>query len=208
RAQFGVVGLRTVHELRGIACLPLDDCPAPKQSITVSRSFGEPVTALADMREAVATYMSRAAEKLREERLAAGALTVYLTTNPFNDAPQYSNAVTVELPIATDSTMELLHHALELLSRLWREGYRYKKAGVLLTALVPAAEVQASLFDHEDRARQHRLSTMLDRLNAKLGSDTLRLGAVGRQQGWRAKAAYRSPAYTTKWEELLAVKAS
>lgn len=207
RARFGIVGLRTVHELRGIPCLPLDDCPPSKQSITVSRSFGEPVTALTGLREAVATYISRAAEKLREERAAAGALTVYVTTNPFADAPFYSNSATVELPVATDGTAELLHHALDLLPRLWRDGCRYKKAGVLLTALVPLGTVQAGLFDQEDRPRQQRLNAVIDRLNAKLGSDTVRLGAVGTGRGWKSKAEHRSPAYTTKWDELLTVKA-
>lgn len=207
RAQFGIVGLRTVHELRGIPCLPLDDCPPAKQSITVSRSFGEPVTTLAGLREAVATYISRAAEKLREERLAAGALTVYVTTNPFADAPFYSNSATVELPVATDGTTELLRHALDLLPQLWRDGYRYKKAGVLLTALVPLGAVQAGLFDQADRPRQQRLNAVIDRLNAKLGSETLWLGAMGNRQGWKAKAEHRSPAYTTKWNELPTVKA-
>lgn len=208
RKQFGVTGLRTVHELRGIPCLPLEDCPPSKQSITVSRSFGQPVTVLADLREAVATYMTRAAEKLREERLAAGALTVYLTTNPFNDSPQYSNAATVELPVATDASAELIRQALDLLPRLWRDGYRYKKAGVLLTALVPADEVQTGLFDQEDRTKVRRLSATLDRLNAKLGADTLRFGATGQRQGWRTKFAHRSPAYTTNWRDLPLVHAS
>lgn len=208
RTQFGVTGLRTVHELRGIPCLPLEDCPPSKQSITVSRSFGQPVTVLADMREAVATYMARAAEKLREERLAAGALTVHLTTNPFNGSPQYSNAATIELPVATDASTELIRQALGLLPRLWRDGYRYKKAGVLLTALVPAGEVQAGLFDREDRAKVRRLSATLDRLNARLGTDTLRFGATGQHRGWRTKFAHRSPAYTTNWHDLPLVRAS
>jgi len=208
RTQFGVTGLKTVHELRGIPCLPLEECPPARQSITVSRSFGRPVTALGDMREAVATYMTRAAEKLREERLAAGALTVHLTTNPFNDSPQYSNSATIELPVATDASAELIRQALDLLPRLWRDGYRYKKAGVLLTALVPAGEVQTGLFDGEDRTKVRKLSAALDRLNAKLGADTLRFGATGQRQGWRATFAHRSPAYTTNWHDLPLVKAS
>jgi DNA polymerase V len=99
RQQLGVVGQRIIWELRGISCLPLELCPPPKQSLMVSRSFGRPITVLSEMREAVATYMTRAAEKLRRAQRAAGVLTVFLTTNRFTDEPQYSNSVTIPLPV-------------------------------------------------------------------------------------------------------------
>ena len=148
----GVVGARIVQELRGVSCLPLEDCPPPKQGITVSRSFGRSVTTLAEMRQAVATYTARAAEKLREERLAVSVLTVFLTTNTFKDEPQYSNAATIKLPIASDSTSDLLRYALPGVERIYRDGFKYKKAGVMLTALVPASQVQGNLFDQQDRS--------------------------------------------------------
>ena len=208
RKRMGVVGARIVQELRGVPCLPLEECPPPKQGITVSRSFGRPITSLAEMRQAVATYTARAAEKLRGERLAVTVLTVFLMTNSFKDEPQYSNAATIKLPVSTDSTSDLLRYALEGMGRIYKEGYRYKKAGVMLTALVPASQVQGSLFDHQDRERSSRLMRVLDRLNDRIGAGTLRYAAEGFSKHWRARFERRSPAYTTRWEDLPVAKAS
>jgi DNA polymerase V len=208
RKAMGVVGERLVRELRGVSCLPLEDCPPPKQSITVSRSFGRPVTTLAEMKEAVAFYTGRAAEKLREERLAVTVLTVFLTTNTFKDEPHYSNAVTIKLPVVTDSTSDLLRYALPGIERLFRDGYHYKKAGVMLTALVPASQVQGDLFDCQDRARSGQLMRALDRLNDHMGAGTLRYAAEGLTQRWKARFERRSPAYTTNWRDLPVAKAS
>jgi DNA polymerase V len=143
--ELGIVGLRLVCELRGISCLPLALCPSPKQSLMVSRSFGRPITTLIEMREAVATYMTRAAEKLRRHHVAAGVLTVFLMTNRFTEEPQYSNSVTIPLPVATQDTAELIRYALQGVEQIFREGYHYQKAGVILTALVPAHQIQARL---------------------------------------------------------------
>ena len=111
RQELGIVGLRLVWELRGISCLPLELCPPPKQSLMVSRSFGRPITTRTEMREAVATYMTRAAEKLRRHQVAAGVLTVFLMTNRFTDESQYANGVTMPLPIATQDTAELIRYS-------------------------------------------------------------------------------------------------
>ena len=126
-------------------------------------------------------------------------LTVFLTTNTFKDEPQYSNAATIKLPIATDSTSDLLRYALPGLERIFRDGYRYKKAGVMLTALVPASQVQGDLFDRQDRERSSRLIRALDRLNDHMGAGTLRYAAEGFTKRWRARFERRSPAYTTNW---------
>jgi len=208
RGTMGVVGERLVRELHGVSCLALDDCPPPKQGITVSRSFGRSVTTLAEMKEAVAFYTGRAAEKLREERLAVTVLTVFLTTNTFKDEPQYSNAATIKLPVATDSTFDMLRHALHGVERIYRDGYRYKKAGVMLTALVPASQVQGDLFDQQDRERSRTLMRVLDRLNDHMGAGTLRYAAEGITKRWQARFERRSPAYTTRWEELPVAKVS
>jgi DNA polymerase V len=113
RQELGIVGLRLVWELRGILCLPLALCPPPKQSLMVSRSFGRPITTLTEMREAVATYMTRAAEKLRRSHMAAGVLTVFLMTSRFTEEPQYANSVTMPLPVATQDTAELIQYAFQ-----------------------------------------------------------------------------------------------
>jgi DNA polymerase V len=202
----GVVGLRIVWELRGISCLPLELCPPPKQSLMVSRAFGRSILALAEMREAVATYTTRAAEKLRRAQLAAGVLTVFLTTNRFTDEPQYANSLTIPLPVATQDTAELIRYALRGIEQLFRESYRYKKAGVILTELVPAHQVQMYPFDQHDRERSQRLMTALDALNAQWGSGTVRYGAVGLQPRWIMQCVHRSPRYTTRWQELVVVR--
>lgn len=208
RKQMGVVGLRTVQELRGLSCLPLEQCPPPKQGITCSRSFGRPVTTLAEMREAVAAYTARAAEKLRGEQLSASALTVFLTTNPFKDEPQYSNALTLRLPVATDATPELLRVALKGIEAIYRDDFRYKKAGVMLLGLVPVGQVQANLFDQADRARSTRLMKAVDSLNARDGADTVRFAVSGLIQQWRTQFARRSPSFTTNWRDLPVARAS
>jgi DNA polymerase V len=202
RKQMGVVGLRTVQELRGLSCLPLEQCPPPKQGIACSRSFGRPVTTLAEMREAVAAYTARATEKLRGEQLAAAALTVFLTTNSFKDEPQYSNALTLRLSVATDATPELLRAALKGIETIYRDGFRYKKAGVMLLGLVPVGQVQANLFDRADRERSKRLMKAVDSVNARDGADTVRFAASGLTQHWRTRFTQRSPAYTTNWQNL------
>jgi len=207
RKQMGVVGLRTVHELRGLSCLPLEQCPPPKQGITCSRAFGKPITTLAEMKEAVATYTARAAEKLRGEQLAASTLTVFLTTNPFKDEPQYSNSITLRVPVATDATPELLRVALKGIEIIYREGYGYKKAGVMLLELVPISQVQANLFEQADRERSTRLMRAVDFVNARDGADTVRFAASGLTQQWRTKFTKRSPGYTTNWDELMTAMA-
>ena len=160
------------------------------------------------MRQAVATYTARAAEKLREERLAVTVPTVFLTTNIFKDEPQYSNAATIKLPAATDSTSDLLRYVLPGVERIYRDGYRYKKAGVMLTALVPATQVQGNLFDQQGRERSSRLMRVLDKLNDRMGAGTLQYAAEGITKRWQARFERRSPAYTTSWMHLTLVKAS
>jgi DNA polymerase V len=206
RQQLGIVGLRIVWELRGLSCLPLALCPPPKQSLMVSRSFGRPITALTEMREAVATYMTRAAEKLRRAQRAAGVLTVFLMTNRFTDEPQYANSVTIPLPVATQDTAELIRYALRGIEQLFREGYRYQKAGIILTALVPAHQVQAHLFDQYDRERSQRLMAALDVINTQWGAGTVRYAAMGLRPQWIMRCGHRSPRYTTRWEELVVVR--
>jgi DNA polymerase V len=207
RAKMGVVGLRIVWELRGISCLSLVQCPPPKKSLMVSRSFGTAITTLTEMQEAVATYTARAAEKLRRDRLAAGVLTVFLHTNPFTDEPQYSNAVTLTLPVATNDTAELLAYARVGLAHIFQAGFRYKKAGVLLTELVPAQQIQLPLFDSKDRRRSARLMAAVDYLNTQMGAGTMRYAAMGVKPRWTMRSARRSPRYTTRWEELVVVQA-
>jgi DNA polymerase V len=202
RTHMGVVGMRLVAELRGHSCLDLEACPAPKQGITCSRAFGRSVSTLAEMEEAVSSYVSRAAEKLRGEGLAATVLTVFLMTNEFTDEPQYRNSVTCSLSVGTDTTSELIRAALRGLRTIYRDGYRYKKAGVMFTALVPASQVQPDLFDRQDRPRSKRLMAALDAVNDRWGAGTLEYAASGLTKAWKTQFHRRSPAYTTDWNAL------
>src|SRR6266446_9931097 len=186
-----------------IACLPLELCPPPKHSLMVSRSFGRPITTLIEMREAVATYTTRAAEKLRRHHVAAGVLTVFLMTNRFTEEPQYSNSVTLPLPVATQDTAELSRYALRGVEQIYREGYRYKKAGVILTALVPAHQVQTHLFDQHDRERSRQLLAAIDAINTQWGTGTVRYTAMGLRPAWIMRCARRSPRYSTRGRNRL-----
>jgi DNA polymerase V len=207
RKRMGIVGLRLVMELRGVSCLDLEQCPAPKQSLTCSRAFGKHISTLAEMEEAVSTYTSRVAEKLRRERLAATVLAVCLTTNTFKEGPQYSNALTLKLPIATDSTADLIKSALQGIRVIYRDGYHYKKAGVMLTGLVSASQIQADLFDAQDRGKSKRLMSALDAVNDRWGAGTLHYASSGFTTAWRTQFHRRSPAYTTNWDALPVVNA-
>ncbi len=207
RKHLGIVGLRLVYELRGRSCLDLEECPQPKQGITCSRAFGKPIATLSEMEEAVSSYVARAAEKLRGEGLAATVLTVFLMTNEFKDEPQYRNSVTCSLAVGTDTTSELIRAALRGLRTIYRDGYRYKKAGVMFTALVPASLVQPDLFDLQDRPRSKRLMAALDAVNDRWGSGTMEYAASGLTKAWKTQFHRRSPAYTTDWSALPVVNA-
>ncbi len=207
RKRMGVVGLRLVMELRGVSCMDLEQCPAPKQSLTCSRAFGKLINTLAEMEEAISVYTSRVAEKLRRERLAATVLTVCLTTNEFREGPQYSNSLTLKLPIVTDSTSELIRCALQGIRAIYRGGYLYKKAGVMLTGLVPASQSQADMFDSKDREKSKRLMSALDSINDRWGAGTLHYASSGITKAWKTQFHRRSPAYTTDWNELPVVTA-
>ena len=202
RKRMGIVGLRLVMELRGVSCLDLEQCPPPRQSLTCSRAFGTLINTLEEMEEAISVYTSRVAEKLRRERLAAIVLTVCLTTNEFKEGPQYSNALTLKLPVVTDSTADLIRCALRGIRSIYRDGYCYKKAGVMLTGLVPASLIQFDLFDDQDRRRSKRLMAALDAINDRWGAGTLQYASSGLTKAWQTQCHRRSPAYTTDWDEL------
>ena len=205
RQRMTIVGARIVEELRGISCLPLEQCPQQKKSITCSRSFGLPVESLVELREAVAVYMSRAAERLRRGRLAAGVVTVFINTNRFSTEPQYGNSITYELAYSTDSTKELLDWALKGLEQIYRSGYRYKKAGVMLNQLVPADQMPRRFFGDAAYERSRRVLKAVDEINRRHGRDTVRFGVVQPKGRWQTKCLRRSQNYTTNLKEVLCV---
>lgn len=209
RSRFGVVMERTVRELRGETCLELTDITPAKQQIISSRSFGRYVTNLQELEEAVSSYMSRAAEKLRKQQSVAATAYVYIRTNPHKDnEPQYSPGLMIGLPKPTDDTMRLVEAVLHGLRQIYRDGFRYQKAGVMLSDITPAGIVQGELFtpDIPQASSTHaKLMATLDQVNLKMGKGTLRLASDGVQQQWQMKRGNVSPAYLSRWEELAEV---
>ena len=206
RERFSIVMARMVHELRGTPCIGLEDVTPDRKSLVASRSFGRPVTVPGEMAEAVATYVARAAEKMRRQRLATSSLIVFVETNRFrpND-PQHCASQPVQLPVATADTGKLTTAALRGLAAIWRAGFSYKKAGVMLLDLVPASVVQGGLFDAPDTPARQRLMGVVDSLNARYGRDTMSFARSGRRRAWKLRSEHHSPRYTTSWEELLKV---
>ncbi len=206
RRRMTVVGARLQMELNGVSCLALEAAPRPRKSLTCSRSFGEAVQTLTELKEAVASFMTRAGEKLRRERLAASVVTVFIQTNRFRaDEPQYANVATHEMLYPTDSTEELLRCALGATENLFREGFRFKKAGVMLNNLVPSDQLTRRMFGQDSWERSRKISQAIDEVNKRFGRNTLRYGAVKTEGRWQTRAARRSPRYTTRLDELLTV---
>ena len=204
RAEFGVVMERIVAELNGEACIGLDEITPPCQQIICSRSFGVPVSVLADLEQAVIAYASRAAEKLRSQLSIAGGIQVYIRTNPHkDDAPQYQQSTLVPLPEPTDDSRLLCRAALDGLRQIYRSGYLYQKAGVMLTGIIPATSRPRTLFD--DAAAQQKSTALmetLDRINRLMGSGTMQLLGEGVRKDWAMRRGNVSQCYTTEWDEL------
>jgi DNA polymerase V len=200
RQKFGVVGVRTVYELRGISCYPLEQNPPAKKSITVSRMFGKPVESVKELKEAIASYASRAGEKLRGHGLAAGVMTVYVTTSRFIEN-RYFNSHTVEFAVATSNTIELIRNACRCIDRLYRKGCAFKKCGIVLNGLVSENQAQKGLFDNVDRLKAQRLMKAVDAINIRFNSP-LQWAAEGLGQSWKVKFKRRSNRYTSRWDEL------
>lgn len=205
KKNMSVNGLHTALELRGTPCFELDNAPQPKKSISSSRSFGRPVSTLSDLEESVATYVARAGEKLREQNSLTGGVMAYLTTNRFNNLPQYSNSATHMFTIATDYTPELIRTAQSCIRSIYKEGYSYKKTGVVLLELCGKYNRQCNLLELErkdDPVKKDKIMNLLDSTNSRFGRQTLSYASEGIEQPWQMNRKFKSPAYTTCWDEL------
>jgi len=203
-----VVGLRTVLELRGIPCIELEDLNEPNKQIIRSRSFGRPVQNLQELKEAITLHTTRAAEKLREQKSVAFHISAFIETNRFKtEEAQYSNSAGCYLPEPTAYTPLLIKYALQCLERIYREGFKFIRAGVVLIDIVPEDQIQLNLFVPSRPLKKDK-STMkaVDRINVKWGSNTIKYASSGLEQSWRMKRAKLSPRYTTNWDEMLEVK--
>jgi DNA polymerase V len=210
RRRCGVVGLRLQLELRGSSCLPLVEAAPAKQETCVSRSFSTPITTRAELREAVATYLSRAAEKLRRQQQRAGAITVFVRSSPFDGTVFYSNAATVVLPLASQDTAVLLKAALPLTDQLFRPHKPLRKAGVLLQGLQPESLLQHHLLaplSSEEQARREALLAAVDGINRRFGSGTLQWAACGLSPAWTMRRSSLSRAATTRLSDVPVARA-
>ena len=201
RKHFNVVMECTCQELRGISCLELEEVSPEKQQIMSSRSFGQAVTEVDDLCEAVSVYVSKAAQKLRAQNSLAGGLYIFLRTNPFNpDAPQYSANRHITFGVPTDDTRAIVQLAIDLIRHLYKPGYVYKKAGVMLTHLTNKRDFQGDLFtDRQAIERSEKLMKTLDVINARFGRESIICASSGLNQSWGMRSNNRSPSYTTQW---------
>lgn len=209
RAEFGVVMARTHAELNGTACLELDELTATRQQIICSRSFGTSVVHLSELEQAVIAYTSRAAEKLRRSHTMAACVQVSIRTNPHQvKAPQYQPNLSIALTEPTDDTRRLCHATLAGLRQIYRSGYAYQKAGVMLSGIIAVSDRPHTLFD--DVAAQQKSATLMatiDGINRRMGSGTVRLLGEGVKKTWEMKRDNVSPRYTTELAELAVVNA-
>jgi DNA polymerase V len=211
RKHLHITGARIQQELNGRSCLPLEQVRAPKQTICTSRSFGRTVTLPDEMRQAVGTFAGACSRKLRKEGSLASMVTVFICTSPFNKpAEKYWGTKTVALHIPSDDTIALVRAAERAFGAIWREGFGYKKAGVIVSGLEPAASAAPclTLFDTPDHAankRQQRLMEAMDSLNCRYGSGTIRVAAEN-AEAWRPNQTMLSPRCTTAWEEIITIR--
>ena len=203
RDQFSVVLERTVRELNGESCIELEEIPPTKKQIVCSRSFGVKVTHFELLREAVCEYATRATEKLRKEQQQAKVMTVFIRTSPFKDnEPQYSNSASGELLIPSCDTRDFIELANHLLKRIWKDGFRYAKAGVMLSDFYDPGMFQPGLFDDvSTRSNSQQLMSVLDTINQS-GAGKVFFAGQGTKKDWSMKREHLSPAYTTRWDQL------
>lgn len=208
RKHFNVVLERTVRELRGEPCLGLEEFAPVKQEIVCSRSFGGRITEYYEMRQAICSYASRAAEKLRGEHQYCRFISAFVKTSPFAlNEPYYGNSATVKLLTPTQDSRDIITAATKCLDAIWRDGHRYQKAGVMLGDFYSQGVAQLNLFDdNAPRQNSEKLMEVLDHLNAKDGRGTLYFAGQGIQTAWQMKREMLSPRYTTRFSDLPVVR--
>jgi DNA polymerase V len=206
----GVVGVRLIKELKGIVSMDFEEELLNKKMIATTRMFGRPVSELKEIKEAVATYTSRAAEKLRRQYSAAGMITVFIVPKGSSPRNEYSRGHSASsyltLPVATSFTNELIKASTALVERLFEKGKVYKKAGVILSAIVPDSSIQGNLFLPQTKNSERKLMDMMDNINYSERDDVLKFAATGTKRNWKMRQEMRSGRYTTRWDELCQIK--
>ena len=199
RQQFSIVLEKTVRELNGVMCMELKDIEEPNKEIMVSRSFGRRVKDKQELIEAITSYTSRAAERMRKQESVATSLYVYIRTSPHDDKKQYANGVNVPLFQPSDDSMVLTNAALLGLDYIYRDSYDYQKAGITLCNLTSKHKIQGNLFNN---TISHSRMKIMDTINQRW-KGKLKLGSEGVTKEWEMKAQFKSRNYTTNWDELI-----
>jgi DNA polymerase V len=201
----GVVGVRLLKELKGEPAVIMKDELVNKKMIATTRMFGRSLTELKDIREAVATYASRAAEKLRRQQSAASVITTFLVSQEKIDGPKFKHGPQVTsyavLPRPTSLSHELIKPAVRMAEDLFVPGKKYKKAGVILSDLVPDSAIQANIFDSGEGIGRY-LMEMMDNINFSMRDDLVKFASSGTRRHWKMQQQFHSPKYTTRWEDL------
>ncbi len=202
-----VISHKTVLELRGVSCLALDETTPDKKAIATTRSFGYEVNSLDELDEAIAAYTAKAAEKLRDQNSLCGYLQVFVQSNPFKKGSYYANCASIHLNPPTADTSKLITKAKDLLKRIYRNDFAYKKAGVILTNLSAQEQSQDYLFDESyHNSPKQRLMQTIDAHNRQSNSGKLFWAAEGVEQPWFMRQTHKSRRFTTRWDELLEIK--
>jgi DNA polymerase V len=206
----GVTGMKLVRELKGITSMIMEEELNHKKMIMTTRMFGNPVTDIKDIKEAVATYTSRAAEKLRRQFSAAKTINVFIVAKEENHHVNFRRGATISsyitLPVATSFTNDLIKPAVQLAEKLFEEGRTYKKAGVMLSGIVPDTSIQSNLFLPDTKNRNRLLMEMIDNVNFAMRDDIVKFATSGTERNWKMQQNFHSPKYTSRWSDLCKVK--
>lgn len=202
RAEFGVVMEKIQRELQEVACIKLEDVQPDKQQIISSRSFGGMVTELPVLKDAISTFVANACAKLRAQNSHAAVIQVFLQTNRFRkDLPQYMPSLAVPLPYPTNDSLEVNRWAGYLCERMFKDGYQYKKAGIMLSEISPVTRRQGDLLEAAPAGNQ-RLMQALDMLNKRYGRGAVKISTQGTYKEWQMRQERKSPCYSTRWDEV------
>jgi DNA polymerase V len=204
--ELTVVGRRIVEELRGISCIDLELIQNDKKQIVSSRSFGQPIASLEGLKEPIAHHVSTSFAKLRKQNSIAKTIIVFIHTNRFKNTPQYYNSGSIEMMSGTSVTNKAIRAAFSILEKIYKPGFEYKKAGVILADIAPKNLSQLDFFNRHDTAREDALMNAMDKINARNGKGTAHFAACGISRFWEMASRMKSRAYTTRWSEILEAK--
>ena len=207
KSNMTIVGEKMVKELRGEECFALHQSRPDKKSICTSRTFGHMISDFENLSSSIAMYATRCAEKLRYQGGCARYAHVFIQTNPYRkELRQYIQSKMVKFPVATNNTSEIIKLISVALEDIYKKGYQYKKAGVVLGGIIKKNEVQGDLFDDVNRTKNDKIVNIIDMINRKMGQDIIKYAALAYGKKWKLKQGQLSPCYTTRWKDILKIR--